>query len=78
MPPVPYIEKTGFHRVHRTLVSTRPERLVNGSYEDAGVDLRPNAGSLCDQTLVGCVWSCRCGSVEETMSDWTLGESSRA
>ena len=37
--PAPYIEKTGFHSVHRTLVSTRPEHPVNGSYEDAGVGL---------------------------------------
>ena len=46
VPPAPCTEKTGFHRVHRTLVSTRLERPVSGSSEDAGVGLRPDAGSL--------------------------------
>ena len=55
--PAPYIEKIGFHRVHRTLVSTGRECPINGSYEDAGVGLRPDVGSLCDRTLVGYVWS---------------------
>jgi hypothetical protein len=57
MPPAPYTEKTGFNNVHRTLVSTGPERPVNGSCEDAGVGLRSDTGSLCDLTLAGCVRS---------------------
>ena len=54
----PCTEKIGFHRVDRTLVSTGSACLVSGSSEDAGVDLRPDAGSLHDQTLAGCVRSC--------------------
>ena len=46
VPPTPYTEKTGFHRVHRMLVSIGPERPVSESSEDAGVGLRPDAGSL--------------------------------
>ena len=42
--PAPCTKKTGFHRVHQTLVSTGPERPINGSCEDAGVGLRPDAG----------------------------------
>ena len=43
---------------------------------------RPDAGSLYDRTLAGCVWSVltyadmRC--TEEMLSDWTLGVSGRA
>ena len=58
VPTAPSAEKTGFHRVHRMLVSTGPERPVNRSSEDAGVGLRPDAGSLRDQILAGCVRSC--------------------
>ena len=57
VPPAPYTEKIGFHRVHRTLVSTGSERPVSESSEDTGVGLRPNAGSLHDRTLAGYVWS---------------------
>ena len=46
------------HGVHQTLVSTGPERPVNGSCEDADVGLRPDAGSLYDRMLAGCVRSC--------------------
>ena len=53
----PCIEKTGFHRVDRTLDSTGPARPVSGRSEDAGVGLRPDAGSLRDWTLMGCVRS---------------------
>ena len=52
-PTVPLVlctKKTGFHIVHRTLSSTGPERPVSGSSEDAGVGLRPDAGSLRDRT----------------------------
>ena len=45
-PPALYIEKTGFHIVHRTLVSTGPERPNNGGSEDAGVGLRPDASGV--------------------------------
>ena len=55
--PAPYTEKTGSHRVDRTLASTGPARPVSRSCENAGVGLRPNAGSLRDQTLSGCVRS---------------------
>ena len=58
VPPAPYTEKIGFHRVHWMLVSTGPEHPVSGSYEDAGIDLRSDDGSLHDRTLAGCVWSC--------------------
>ena len=57
VPPVPCTEKTGFHRVHRTLVSTGPERPVSGSSKDAGVGLRSDAGSLRDRTLADYVRS---------------------
>ena len=65
--------------MHRTLVSTRPERPVSGSSEDAGVGLRPDAGSLRDRTLEGVrlvtlMWQ----HVEETLSDRMLGESDQA
>ena len=56
-PSTLYTEKTGFHRVHQTLASTGPERPVSGSSEDTGVGLRPDAGSLRDRTLTGCVRS---------------------
>ena len=43
---------------------------------------RPNAGSLYDRTLAGCVRSVLTyvdvGHTEETLSDQTLGESGRA
>ena len=82
VPPIPYTEKIGFYRVHRTLVSTGPERPISGSSEDAGVGLRSDAGSLSDRTLAGCVRSvltyADVGHTEETLSDRTLGESSRA
>ena len=57
MSPASCIEKTGFHRVHRTLVSMGLERPVSESSEDAGVGLRPDIGSLGDRTLIGCVRS---------------------
>ena len=43
---------------------------------------RPNAGSLYDRTLAGCVWSVLMYAdvrrTEETLRDQTLGESGRA
>ena len=39
----------------RTLASTGLAHPVSGSSEGAGVGLRPDAGSLHDQTLAGCV-----------------------
>ena len=57
MPLAPYTEKTGFHKVHWMLVSIGPERPVSGSNEDASVGLRPDAGSLRDRMLTGCVRS---------------------
>ena len=36
--PAPYIEKIGFHRVHRTLVSKGPARPVKCGSVDASVD----------------------------------------
>ena len=50
-PPAPCTEKTGFHRVDRTLASTGPARPVSGNNEDADIGLRPDAGSLHDRTL---------------------------
>ena len=57
MPPAPCTEKTGFHKVDRTLASTGPARPVNGSSEDASIGLRSDAGSLRDRTLDGCIRS---------------------
>ena len=71
VPPAPYTEKTGFHRVHRTLVSTGPERPINGSNDDAGVGLRPDASWL---RLVPLMWQ----RTKKTVSDRTLGESGQA
>ena len=43
---------------------------------------RPDAGSLCDRTLAGCVWSVLTYAdvrrTEETFNDRMLGESDRA
>ena len=51
-------------------------------HEDAGVGLRPDAGSLGDRTLEGCVRSvltyADVGRTEETLSDRTLGVSGLA
>ena len=58
VPPVPCTEKTGFHRVHRTLASTGPVRPVSVSGEDVGVGLRSDIGLLRDWMLEGCVRSC--------------------
>ena len=48
VPPAPYTEKIGFHRVHQMLVTQSPNArvlcLVSGSSEGAGVGLRPDAG----------------------------------
>ena len=71
MPPVPCTEKTGSHRVHRTLASTGPERPVSESSEDAGVGLRPDADGVHPVLLT---WQ----RTEETPIDQTLGESGQA
>ena len=71
VPPAHYTEKTGFHRVHRTLDSTGPVRPVSGSSEDAGAGLRPDAGGVRSVLLT---WQ----RTEEIVSDRTLGESGRA
>ena len=71
VPPAPYIEKTGFHRVDRTLASTGPARPISGSSEDAGVGLRPDAGRVRSVLLT---WQC----TEKTVSDRALGESGQA
>ena len=71
VPLAPYTEKTGFHRVHRTLASTGPVRPISGSSEDAGIGLGPDADGVRPILLT---WK----RTEETVSDRTLGESSRA
>ena len=61
VPPAPCTKKTGFHRVHRTLVSTGPERPISGNSEDAGVGLRPDV----DGVLKALVWF---WLIDETLS----------
>ena len=58
----PYIEKMKVTLSDRTLVSVGPARPISRSSEDTGVGLWPDAGSLSDQTLEGCVLSCLHGS----------------
>ena len=55
VPPAPYTGKMEVTVSDRTLVSEGPARLVCRSSEDAGIGLRPDAGSLSDQTLIGCI-----------------------
>ena len=55
VPPALCTEKTGFHRVDRTLASTRPACPVSGSSEVAGVGLRPDA-SLRGTGVSGQAW----------------------
>ena len=55
--PAPCTEKIGFHSVDRTLASTGSARPVSRNSEDAGVGLRPDAGSLRYRTLARCIQS---------------------
>ena len=56
--PAPYTEKMEVTVSDQTLVSEGPAHPVSRSSEDVGVGLRPNAGSLSDRTMTGCVRSC--------------------
>ena len=57
----------------RTLASTGPARPVSTSSEDASVGLRPDAGSLHDRTLGGCVRLVAAVEAQASVFDQTLG-----
>ena len=69
--PMSCTEKTGFHRVDRTLALTGPVRLVGRDSEDAGVDLRPDVGVVHPVLLT---WQ----RTEKRVTDRMLSESDRA
>ena len=66
-PPAPYTEKTGFHIVHQTLVSTGSVRPVSGGRQRAASVNRPDAVSGSDRTLAVSV-----------RSELTYGDAGRA